>query len=113
MAEELQARGVAATTESGVAEPSEDDIHGGRFVEIRADDPNHPDHPFRYRVQVTLVPVPTYGGRVPGERDLYARLDVHLDTGAQGYDIMGYRESQVIHDCLDQYESHLEFLRLG
>lgn len=113
VADELQARGVAATTVSGVAEPSEDDIHGGRFVELRADDPNHPDHPFRYRVQVTLTPVPTYGGRVPGERDLYARLDVHLDTGAQGYDVMGYRESQVIHDCLDQYESHLEFLRLG
>jgi choline/glycine/proline betaine transport protein len=25
--------------------------------------------------------------------------------------VMGYRSSQVIHDCLDQYEQHLEFLR--
>ena len=47
-----------------------------------------------------------------GDRDLYARLDVHLVDGAQGYDVMGYRESQIIHDCVDQYEHHLEFLRL-
>ena len=60
-----------------------------------------------------MSPVPTYGGRMIGDRDQYARLDVHLDTGAQDYDVMGYRESQVIHDCLDQYEQHLEFLRLG
>jgi choline/glycine/proline betaine transport protein len=113
VAEELRARGVAAATDSGVAEPSEDDPDGGRYVEIRADDPNHPDHPFRYRVQVTMSPVPTYGGRMIGDRDQYARLDVHLDTGAQGYDVMGYSESQVIHDCLDEYEQHLAFLRLS
>ena len=113
VAGELEARGVAATTVSGDSRPSEDDMHGGRYVELRADDPTHPDHPFRYRVQLTLSPVPTYGGRMIGDRDLYARLDVHLDTGAQGYDVMGYRESQVIHDCLDQYERHLEFLRMS
>lgn len=111
VASELQARGVPATTVTGVAEPSEDDAHGGRYVELRADDRENPDHPFRYRVQVTLAPVPTYGGRMIGDRDQYARLDVHLDTGAQDYDVMGYRSSQVIHDCLDQYEQHLEFLR--
>jgi choline/glycine/proline betaine transport protein len=48
-----------------------------------------------------------------GGRDEYAKLDVHLDTGAQDYDVMGYRTSQVIHDCLDQYEQHLEFLRMA
>ena len=112
VATELQERNVAATTVAGVAEPSEDDPHGGRFVELRADDAEHPDHPFRYRVQVTMSPVPTYGGRMIGGRDQYARLDVHLDQGAQDYDVMGYRGSQVIHDCLDQYEQHLEFLRM-
>jgi choline/glycine/proline betaine transport protein len=111
VATELQERGIGATTVTGVAEPSEDDAHGGRYVELRADDAEHPDHPFRYRVQVTLSPVPTYGGRMIGDRDQYARLAVHLDTGAQDYDVMGYRSSQVIHDCLDQYEQHLEFLR--
>jgi choline/glycine/proline betaine transport protein len=110
VADELQERGVAAAIERGVAEPSEDDARGGPFVALLAADP---DHPFGYRVQVRLSPVPTYGGRMIGDRDLYARLDVHLSDGAQGYDVMGYRESQVIHDCLDQYERHLEFLRLG
>ncbi len=110
VADELQVRGVEAATTRGVAEPSEDDPNGGAYVELRAADV---DHPFRYRVQVRLTPVPTYGGRMIGDRDLYARLDVHLADGAQGYDVMGYRESQIIHDCLDQYERHLEFLRLG
>lgn len=113
VAAELSVRGVDASAVSGVAPPSEDDTHGGRFVELRAGDPNHPDHPFRYRVQVTLSPVPAYGGRMVGGRDEYAKLDVHLDTGAQDYDVMGYRASQVIHDCLDQYEQHLEFLRMA
>jgi choline/glycine/proline betaine transport protein len=27
--------------------------------------------------------------------------------------VMGYSTGQVIHDCLDQYERHLEFLRLS
>ena len=110
VAEELQERGVAATLERGVAEPSDDDEHGGTFVELRDDDA---EHPFFYRVQVLMSPVPAYGGRMVGDRDQYARLAVHLDDGAQDYDVMGYGESQVIHDCLDQYERHLEFLRLG
>jgi len=112
VATELQERGIAVTTLTGVAEASEDDGTGGRYVELRADDAEHPDHPFRYRVQVGLSPVPTYGGRMIGDRDQYARLNVHLDTGAQDYDVMGYGASQVIHDCLDQYEQHLEFLRM-
>jgi choline/glycine/proline betaine transport protein len=55
--------------------------------------------------------VPTYGGRMISDRDQYARLEVHGPTGGLDYDVMGYRASQVIHDCLDRYERHLEFLR--
>ena len=33
-------------------------------------------------------------------------------TGGQGYDVMGYTHTQLIDDVLDQYERHLEFLRL-
>ena len=48
-----------------------------------------------------------------------AQLDVddvvsllrHFRTGAVWPD-WGSRGSQVIHDCLDQYERHVEFLRL-
>ncbi len=66
---------------------------------------------FVYRVMVRRSPVPTYGGRMIGDRDQYARLEVHLADGGQDYDVMGYTPEQVIHDCLDQYERHLEFLR--
>ena len=68
---------------------------------------------FVYRVQVSRSPVPTYGGRMIGSRDEYARLEVHTEGGGQDYDVMGYSRAQVIHDCLDQYERHLEFLRLA
>ncbi|MBS2939529.1 choline BCCT transporter BetT [Nocardioides sp. J2M5] len=66
---------------------------------------------FVYRVVVRRSPVPTYGGRMIGNRDQYARLEVHLVDGGQDYDVMGYTPKQVIHDCLDQYERHLAFLR--
>jgi choline/glycine/proline betaine transport protein len=69
--------------------------------------------PFIYRVQVESVPVPTYGGRMIGGRDQYARLEVYLSDGGQGYDVMGYSRVQLIHDCLDHYEQHLEFLRMS
>ena len=71
------------------------------------------DPPFVYRVALEMCPVPTYGGRMIQSRDTYARLEVHLADGGQGYDVMGYGHAQVIHDCLDHYERHLEFLRLA
>ena len=48
-----------------------------------------------------------------GDRDQYARLEVHTAGGGQDYDVMGYSTTQIIHDCLNQYEGHLEFLRLA
>jgi choline/glycine/proline betaine transport protein len=62
-------------------------------------------------VQVNESPVPTYGRRMIGDRDRYARLEVHTTGGGQDYDVMGYSTTQVIHDCLDHYEGHLESLR--
>jgi choline/glycine/proline betaine transport protein len=110
VAGELDSRGVRSVCATGVAEPTEDENTGGRFAELRADEGE--DNPFVYRVQVNLVPVPTYGGRMIGDRDRYARLEVHLADGEQGYDVMGYTRDQLIHDCLDAYEQHLEFLRM-
>ena len=49
---------------------------------------------------------------MPRGEDLYSRLEVHLRDGGQGYDVMGYTNAQLIDDVLDQYERHLEFLRL-
>ncbi len=88
-------------------DPSQED---SSYVELRTE---ADEHPFVYRVEVAESPVPTYGGRMMGDRDKYARLEVHLSEGGQDYDVMGYSSGQVIHDCLDQYERHLEFLRMG
>ena len=110
VAEELTTRGVTARCHSGVAHPTDDDPSGGRYAELHSE--GQEGHPFVYRVQVGVSPVPTYGGRMIGDRDRYARLEVHLADGEQGYDVMGYSRSQLIHDCLDAYEQHLEFLRM-
>ena len=83
---------------------------GDTFAELRT---TVAETPFVYRDQVCESPVPTYGGRMIGDRDRYARLEVHLDGGGQDYDVMGCTKGQVIHDCLDRYEEHLEFLRMA
>jgi choline/glycine/proline betaine transport protein len=119
VAAELNAQGVSAEVRSH-------DSGGGATAEELPDDPSRQaatsyvelyteaaEHPFLYRVEVVESPVPTYGGRMVGDRDRYARLEVHLVDGGQNYDVMGYSSGQVIHDCLDQYERHLEFLRMS
>lgn len=106
VATELTAREVPATVRAGQAEEQ----GFGEFVELRTEE--DVEHPFVYRVQVHLSPVPTYGGRMIGGRDQYARLEVHGPNGGLDYDVMGFRAGQVIHDCLEQYERHLEFLRM-
>ncbi len=109
VADELRERGLPAEVADGVATDDDEDA-GLPWVELRsvADDDR-----FVYRVQVSESPVPTYGGRMIGNRDEYARLEVHTVGGGQDYDVMGYSAEQVIHDCLDQYERHLEFLRMA
>jgi choline/glycine/proline betaine transport protein len=110
VAHELEDRGVP-TQVTQAAGGGEDDEDGGlAWVELRT---VGGDDPFVYRVQVHESPVPTYGGRMISDRDQYARLEVHTVGGGQDYDVMGYSTAQVIHDCLDHYEGHLEFLRLA
>jgi choline/glycine/proline betaine transport protein len=109
VAEELGSRGVATEVTQGAGGGEEDEDGGLTWVELRT----LGDDPFVYRVQVHKSPVPTYGGRMIGDRDQYARLEVHTVGGGQDYDVMGYTTTQVIHDCLDHYEAHLEFLRLA
>lgn len=111
VAAELCSRGVPAEVTEGTTDVDEQG-HATtplEYVELRTE---AEENPFVYRVQVRLTPVPTYGGRMIGDRDRYARLEVHGVDGGLDYDVMGFRATQVIHDCLDQYERHLEFLRL-
>lgn len=44
--------------------------------------------------------------------DEFVRAEVFLKEGGQDYDLYGWSEDQIIHDVLDQYEKHLQFLRL-
>jgi choline/glycine/proline betaine transport protein len=110
VAHELEARGVPAAVTRLTGDGDDDEDGGLAWVELHT---LGDDDPFVYRVQVHESPVPTYGGRMIGDRDRYARLEVHTVGGGQDYDVMGYTATQVIHDCLNHYEGHLEFLRLA
>ncbi len=108
VAAELTADRITTEVVEGVSDTGED--AGLPYVELRT---KSDSHPFIYRVQVSESPVPAYGGRMVGDHDRYARLEVHSSDGGQDYDVMGYAGSQLIHDCLDQYERHLQFLRMA
>ncbi|OZM78509.1 choline BCCT transporter BetT [Pseudonocardia sp. MH-G8] len=104
VATHLQERGVQARAQQDHAED------GTRFVELAAD--LGEENPFRYQVRPREAPVPVYGPAFPKGTDTYCRLEVHLREGGQGYDVMGYTYGQLIDDILDQYERHLEFVRV-
>lgn len=111
VARELTGAGVAARVESVV---DEDGRPTARLeAELESAEISGLALPFVYAVQHRLVPVPAYGGRTPRGDDYYSRLEVHLREGGQGYDVMGYSHTQLIDDVLDQYERHLQFLRLA
>lgn len=103
VAEELREQGVGAEVVSVV------DEHGEGAIELIAD--VGAELAFHYKVQRRTVPIPAYGGWAPRGNDVYCRLEVHLRDGGQDYDVMGYTQTQLIDDVLDQYERHLEFLR--
>ncbi|MGW0732311.1 choline BCCT transporter BetT [Streptomyces sp. NPDC002851] len=105
VAEELRRQGAEATVIELPAEES--DIPP---LELRA--PMGRTEEFVYRVWPIETPTPVFATRVVGEADTYVRFEVHLADGSQGYDVMGYSKQQLIGDILDQYERHLEFLRL-
>ena len=103
VASELGSQG-ATTHVAGVS-----DEHAQPAVELVAALGGHV--PFRYRVQHRDAPIPAFGRSMPRGDEHYSRLEVHLRDGGQGYDVMGYTQTQLIDDVLDQYERHLEFLR--
>ncbi|WP_153396482.1 choline BCCT transporter BetT [Ornithinicoccus halotolerans] len=111
VAAELTERGVAAQVvrDASAGVEGGDEVSSTNVHLSTDDDP----HPFIYRVELEEAAVPSYGGRMARGRDTYAVLQVHLQGGGQGYDVMGYGELQLIHDCLDRYEEHLAFLRLN
>ncbi|MEV4682343.1 choline BCCT transporter BetT [Streptomyces kurssanovii] len=105
VAAELGRQGAEASIVEGV-----DDANGLPHMELRV--PMGGDEVFIYRVWPVEVPTPAFAHRVVTEHDTYVRFEVHLADGSQGYDVMGYGKEQLIANILDQYERHLEFLRL-
>lgn len=104
VAEELAGSGIATGVHHQTGESGED------YVELVADDAG--THPFHYQVWRRAAPIPEYGARMLHGDAEYVRMEVYLGAGGQGYDIMGYTDDEIIGDVLDQYERHLEFLRL-
>ena len=69
---------------------------------------------FFYSVRPTPYAPPTFMLEDPRRRrrddDTFYRAEVHLREGGQDYDVMGWTKVQLIHDVLDQYERHRQFL---
>jgi choline/glycine/proline betaine transport protein len=67
---------------------------------------------FTYRAWPCRSRTPSFAPRRGAGAETYFRVEVYLTEGSQGYDVLGYSTEQLINDLLDQYERHLEFLRL-
>ncbi|MBC3192704.1 choline BCCT transporter BetT [Pseudonocardia sp. C8] len=108
-------------SEAPELEPGEARPEGTRPLELVAD--VHETLPFVYRLVPRITGLPRYSldgdgtagdTRSSGVTDWtdHHRVEVHLHGGGQGYNVMGYSYGQLIDDVLDQYEQHLEVLRL-
>ncbi|MCM2972010.1 choline BCCT transporter BetT [Larsenimonas suaedae] len=68
---------------------------------------------FTYQTWPRQFETPEFARRAKTEQANYYRMEVYLQEGSQGYDLMGYSKEQVIDDILDQYERHLHFLHMS
>lgn len=67
---------------------------------------------FVYRVLARKYIQPDYVNEDDEDEQSYYRAEVHLGEGGQDYDIMGWSQTAVINNILDQYHKHLHFLHL-
>lgn len=65
---------------------------------------------FVYRVVARKCSQPEY--LTDDDDQSYYRAEVHLGEGGQDYDIMGWSQSAVINNVIDQYHKHLHFLHM-
>lgn len=100
--EELKGQNVQARVEKG------DD--GRLWVEVLHGE----ETDFYYLVRPRRYEPPSFVLRDTRQKRLenlkFYRAEVHFKEGGQDYDIMGWSQSDVIHDVIDQYERHLHFL---
>jgi choline/glycine/proline betaine transport protein len=104
--EALRAQHLEATITEELHDPT-----GVPALELRVAQGDEQD--FIYRVQPRETPVPSFLRHPVSDRQTYVRIEVFLPTGSEEYDVMGYDVGQLIGDILDQYERHLEYLRLN
>ena len=104
VAAELQAQGAEASVTEGL-----DDESGVEHLTLVA--PMGDEDDFLYQIHPRPADVPPHASPDGGD-GRYLRLEVHLPTGSQEYDVVGYDFHQLIADIVDQYERHLEYLRL-
>jgi len=102
VAAELQAQGLEARVEG--------DEEGGGRVWLRVGHGEEMD--FFYSVHLEAYDPPSFVLADPRRREdaCSYRAAVHLREGGQGYDLMGWRREEIIHDVLDQYQRHMHFL---
>ena len=130
VAEELRDQGVptrvqrCSDEDAPDVEPGEERPENMAPLELVAD--VHETLPFVYRLVPRVTGLPRFshdgdgaggadgdGADVPaGTWTDHHRVEVHLHGGGQGYTVMGYDYGQLVDDVLDQYEQHLELLRL-
>ncbi|MGW0735594.1 choline BCCT transporter BetT [Streptomyces sp. NPDC002851] len=108
VAEELRAQGINAT----VSEVGEGSVDGVRLPHLGLTVAMGSEEQFQYRIWPSECQKPSFATRSVSPADTYVRFEVSLTEGSQGYDVMGYSREQLLGDILDQYERHLEFLRL-
>ena len=101
VAEELRTQGGDATVS---------DIEGDGLPRLELVVPHGDEETFRYQARAHETARPPFVAN--GSGGTYYRVEVYLTDGGQGYDVLGYTKEQLIGDLLDQYERHLEFLRL-
>lgn len=102
VADELRGHGLHARVDKGV--------DGRVWIEVGHGE----EMDFFYSVRPRPFQAPTFvledPRRAVDEDDRTYRAEVYLREGGQGYDIMGWRKAELIHDVLDQYHRHLHFL---
>ena len=102
IATELSKQGITAT----ITRKSDDDI----LFEV---DHGKNDN-FMYQIKARHYLKPNFSSidvsDVDPDLQKYFRAEVHLDNGAQGYDVMGYSKESLSNDVVDQYTNHLQFI---
>ncbi|WP_341938163.1 choline BCCT transporter BetT [Marinimicrobium sp. C2-29] len=83
--------------------------HERRHLELNVD--LGEDGRFTYQVWPRPATVPAFAIRAHAGHNTYYQLEVHLEEGGQGYDLMDYTQAQIIEDILNQYERHMVYLQ--